>query len=230
MRKGKRVSLRIDWATHEAAKYACMNWHYSKRIPVNKLVKLGVWENDNFIGVVIFGTGANRNLFKPYGIGSLEGCELVRIALSEHQAPVSKIIKIALKFLKKSNPGLKLVVSYADPLQCHHGGVYQAGGWIYAGRSQPQSDVIINGRPVHKRVASMKFGTIKGLKKTPPKWKHTYLMPLDNEIRAKLSALSKPYPKRASSKDSVATGVQSVEGGAIPTDALHSRGGGVING
>ena len=43
--------LKIDWATHKAAKYACENWHYSKCLPSGKTVKLGVWEDNNFIGI-----------------------------------------------------------------------------------------------------------------------------------------------------------------------------------
>ena len=32
----QKANLKIDWATHEAAKYACTNWHYSKSVPINK--------------------------------------------------------------------------------------------------------------------------------------------------------------------------------------------------
>jgi hypothetical protein len=40
-----KADLRIDWATHAAAKYACENWHYSGCMPVGKLVKVGAWES-----------------------------------------------------------------------------------------------------------------------------------------------------------------------------------------
>jgi len=95
--------IRIDWATHEAAKYACVNWHYSKCLPVGKLVKVGAWENDKFIGVVVFGRGANKSLGEPYGCSQLECCELVRIAMTDHITPVSKIMMIAIKFLKSAH-------------------------------------------------------------------------------------------------------------------------------
>lgn len=58
------TNLRLDWATHEAAKYACEKWHYSKCMPVNKTVKIGAWENDRFVGVVIFSPGATPALYK----------------------------------------------------------------------------------------------------------------------------------------------------------------------
>lgn len=100
-----KPKLRIDWASHEAARYACENWHYSKSIPAGKLVKVGVWENDKFIGVVLFGRGANQNLSNAYGLPQDEACELVRIALTKHGTPVSKVMAIAIRFLKKQIQG-----------------------------------------------------------------------------------------------------------------------------
>ena len=75
-----KVDLKVDWATHDAAKYACKNWHYSKCLPVGKLVKVGAWEKNQFIGVVLFGRGATPNLGKPYNLNQDECVELVRIA------------------------------------------------------------------------------------------------------------------------------------------------------
>src|SRR5665213_1409600 len=96
-RRDKHVSLKIDWATHEAAKFACENFHYSRCTPKSKLVKIGVWEDAEFIGVVIFGAGATSSLVQKYGLKMEEGCELVRIALTRHKAPVTRIVRIALK-------------------------------------------------------------------------------------------------------------------------------------
>lgn len=172
--------LKIDWATHEAAKFAVENWHYSQSLPAGKLVKIGAWEDGKFIGCVIFGRGANNNIGKPFRLTQLEVCELVRIALKKHAAPVSRIAALAFRFLKAQSPGIKLIISYADPEQGHHGGIYQAGNWIYCGRSQAQQDVMHNGKVMHKRTANALFGTIKGMKKSPIFWKHKYLMPLDS--------------------------------------------------
>lgn len=118
----EKVSLKIDWATHEAAKYACEKWHYSKCMPAGKLVKLGAWENEKFIGVILFGLGATPHLSKQYGLKMTECCELTRVALTSHKTPVSRMIAIAMKLLKQKCPGLKLVVSFADSAFGHHGG------------------------------------------------------------------------------------------------------------
>lgn len=61
-----RPELKIAWATHEAALYACQRWHYTKKIPVNKLVKVGAWENEKFIGVVYFYNGDWRHVTDVY--------------------------------------------------------------------------------------------------------------------------------------------------------------------
>lgn len=226
--------LKIDWATHEAAKYACENWHYSRCIPKSKLVKVGAWEDGKFIGVVIFSYGATPNLMSPYGLQMHEGCELTRVALTKHITPVSRILSIALRFLKKSNPGLRLVVSYADLDQSHHGGIYQATNWMYVGVSNQggRSAFIIKGKKIHPRVIGLKGGTqsIEWVRKNldpnatefRTTGKHKYLFPLDEKIRAKLVPLRKPYPKRAGSIVADAPAYHAGEGGAEPTSALHS--------
>lgn len=213
--------LKIDWATHKAAKFSVENWHYSGCMPAGKLVKIGVWEDQKFIGCVMFGRGANNNLGKPYKLAQTEICELVRVALTRHVSSVTKIVSIAMKFLKKQSPKLRLIVSYADPIQGHHGGIYQGGNWVYTGRSQAQAEVVVNGKIMHKRTANALFGTIKGLKKSPVLWKHKYLFALDKKMRERISELARPYPKRGGSIDNDAADNQSEEGGVIPTPSLQ---------
>jgi hypothetical protein len=229
-----KSNLCVDWATHEAAKYACENWHYSKCLPVGKLVKVGAWEDKKFIGVVIFARGANHNMSKPYDLGQDQCVELTRVALSRHITPVSKIVAIAIKFLKRTNARIRLVVSYADLDMGHYGGIYQAGNWMYEGTFNvgARQGFLINGRVRHnKSVHSM--GVKQNIdcvrRQLDPfaeevftKGKHKYLMPLDAEMRRRILPLSKPYPKREQSKDSVAADIQSVEGGATPTCSLTS--------
>jgi len=145
------VELKLDWCSHEAAKYAVEHWHYSKRMPKSKLVKIGVWEDAFFIGAVIFGLGATSGLVNPYGLSPTQGCELVRIALTKHKTEVSRIVSIAIRMLKRSNPNLRLIVSFADPEHQHHGGIYQAGGWLYVGKSTASEEYIVNGKRWQRR-------------------------------------------------------------------------------
>ena len=210
-----KADLKIDWATFEAAKHACLNWHYSKCVPSGKLVKVGVWEKGKFIGVVLFGRGANHNMGKAFSAGQDQCVELVRIALRKHESPVSRIASLAMKFLRRANPGLRLVVSYADPDEGHHGGIYQAGNWLYTGTSGTAIKVWYKGRWAHKKTVDNAGIDQSGLKKKRVQGKHRYLMPLDKEMKKRILPLSKPYPKR--DKQAMVGSTDTAEGQHLPS-------------
>jgi len=230
-----KAELLVAPCSYEAAKYAVENWHYSAVLPVPPLVKIGAWESKKFIGAVVFSRGANNNLLKPFGLNQKQGCELTRVALTKHKTTVSRVIRLAIQFLKRNSTDLRLIVSFADPSEGHHGGIYQAGNWIYTGK-QPNTTEYISpdGRQWHGRMVS-KDGKIRVQGQYRKCWrhdqckpvvkegKHRYLMPLDKEMRKQILPLAKPYPKRAQSIDADAPGNQPGEGGSTPTCALHSK-------
>lgn len=214
--KNTKVDLHLDWCSYTAAKYACENWHYSGKIPKQKLVKVGVWEDGKFIGCVIFGDGANKGMFNPYGLQSTDGCELVRIALTSHQSTVSQIIAISMKFLRKRCPGIRLVLSFADPDQSHVGKIYQAGNWFYLGKSLSCDEYIVNGERIHGRALrstrkNHRMGNIPhknvyewakahldpNIVKVMGSSKHRYAYPLDKAMRRQIADIALPYPKDA---------------------------------
>ena len=45
--------------------------------------------------------------------------------------PVSRILSVAVKMLKREMSGIRLLVSYADSNQGHEGKIYQASNWIF---------------------------------------------------------------------------------------------------
>ena len=220
-----KPKLKIDWASHKATVFSCQNWHYSKSVPVPPLVKIGAWEDGEFIGVIVFSRGASNNLYKPYGLQQTEGCELTRVALKKHKTHVSKIMRHAISFLKKKCPGLKLIVSFADPLQGHHGGIYQAGNWLYAGKTLPDKKYIDkSGKQWHSRMVKSKGWTVvNGIKRKCPTpdqctainipGKHRYLFALTKEMHAIIQPLAQPYPKR----------VKQANAGTTSTAAEHHR-------
>ena len=197
-----KPELRLDWCSYEAAKYAVEHWHYSKTMPVAKKVHIGVWENGRFIGAVVFSWGANPNLFRPYGIEMIEGCELVRVALDKHGTPVSRIVKIALQMIGRQSPGLRLVVSFADTRMGHLGSIYQAGNWVYVGETKPKFDFELDGQILQRRsYTGSNFGGTRrrvppGAVKVESPPKHRYLYPLDKAMAAQIEPLRQPYPKR----------------------------------
>jgi hypothetical protein len=124
------------------------------------------------------------------------------------------VIAESLRQLKASNPGLRLVVSFADPEQTHVGIIYQAGNWLYLGKSFAADEYIVNGKRIHgrslralrnnhsqggieaknvliwaQRVLDKNAVLIKGSSK------HRYLMPLDRAMRRSIEPLRLPYPR-----------------------------------
>jgi hypothetical protein len=225
-----RPELRLDFIDHKAAKYAVEHWHYSHSLSACKKVSIGVWEEGDFIGAVIFSVGANPNLYRPWEgfVGRYEVAELTRVALRYHISPVSKIVSIALKLLKKVNPGLRLVLSYADQRQGHIGAIYQAMNWIYTGEIRGTPYYLLNGRWIHQRqlgslLKKVNGGKIKGVRlpKRPMSKKYRYLMPLDAAMRAQILPLAKPYPKGVRSDTNDTPAAQAGEGGVTPTRTLQ---------
>ena len=201
------TALKVDWCSYQAAKYAVMNWHYSKVMPSGRLAKFGVWEGGRFVGSVLFGRGAIPAIALPFGMTQKEVVELVRVALRDHKTPVTRIIRMALKRLKAHSPGLRIVVSYADMEQDHLGIIYQAGNWTYLGRTEAvATHMVVLGKIAHARSVYSRYGThsVQWLRKhidpeakyATLKCKHKYATSLDKEARKILDAMSKPYPKR----------------------------------
>ena len=107
-------SLLVDWCSYDAAKFAVMNWHYSKTMPFGKMAKIGAWEDEIYKGCVVFSYGATPNIGSPYGLDQFEVCELTRVALNKHKNKVSEILSRSISMLKAQSPGLRLIVSFAD--------------------------------------------------------------------------------------------------------------------
>jgi hypothetical protein len=174
----------------------------------------------------------NKDLGTPYKLKLGQCAELVRVALTQHQSAVSKILAIAIRFIKKQSSGLRLLVSFADPSEGHHGGIYQANGWQYTGTSPQSFEWVLNGKRLNRRAyTGQQFGggksSVAGIPKRAIKrkvqGKHRYLMPLDKEMKKQILPLAKPYPKRASSETRDTPSDQLGKAGARPSDALPAQ-------
>jgi len=197
--------MRLEKASYKAIRYACMNFHYAKSVP-NVGTGYSVFnQNNQWCGCICFGVGATNLAGVPYGLRCGEIIELLRVALNGEQGITSNVVATSIKLLKKQNPLVKMIVSYADSEQQHLGIIYQAMNFYYVGFSV-DSNLIVNGKREHRRSISGKYGTNSkdklekmGLKVerivTKPKYKYIY--PLDKSLISLCKKLSKPYPKSA---------------------------------
>ena len=201
------MSLRLGFCSREAATFAVKAWHYSHSMPSGRLVCIGAWEFERYIGCLIFGRGASSEIGSPFSLGQEQICELCRIALSDHQTPVSRILAIAIRLLRKQSPKLKAIISYSDPEHGHDGrGVYAAAGWTFIGCTNRESLIRLNGRLQHPRTVASRYRTrsISWLRqnvdgdaahvRTAPKYR--YCLALDDAVRQLLVTRILPYPER----------------------------------
>lgn len=208
--------MKITKASKQAIKYACMNFHYAKAIPVNPVGYNIYNDNDEWCGVILYGMGANCNIGAEYNLSQGQVLELTRVALNGKQECTSQALALSLKRVKRDCPLCRLIVSYADCDQNHLGTIYQATNWIYTGKCGEgrQSLFIINGKLTHPKTLWSWMIKVDGkiihcpqnidiirkyidpnAEQLTTKGKQKYLMPLDKKVRKQITPLMKPYPK-----------------------------------
>ena len=232
--------MKLKIASYKAIQYACMKFHYAKRVPVARVSYSVFNDKGEWCGVICYGSGAGDKVAKHFNMAQGECCELVRVALNGKQSTTSKAVAISLKLLKKQNPLLRLVYSYADVDQNHMGTIYQATNWIYLGQSSEYSSgYIINGKQTHRRstsamlkgkptnLANVQKYLDKNSTEFISKGKRKYVQIFDKTLLKKYSNLAIPYPKKKVLKLAVEVhelnSSQSSEkvGGANPTQPLN---------
>lgn len=224
------MSLYVGFCSRAAAEYSVRAFHYSQSLPAGRLVCVGAWEAGDFIGAPgIFGRGASSEIGSPFGLQQSEVCELCRVALGPHQAPASRIVSVAVRLLRRQSPGLRLIVSYADPEHGHDGrGLYAAMNWLFIGVTKRESLIRLNGRLFHPRTVASRYRTRSidwlrqnvaadaGHVRTRPKFR--YALPLDDAMREQLAPRVQPYPERP--KEQAPAHPAGLDG-ASPIRSLH---------
>ena len=117
-----------------------LNKHYAKRVP-SITYCYGLYDANKVLqGVISFGSPAS----KPLVVGAFKGkyqedfLELNRLCVNENleKNVLSFFVSQSIKLLEKP----KVIVSYADTSQSHHGYIYQATNWIYTGLSDKRTE------------------------------------------------------------------------------------------
>lgn len=199
--------MKLEIANRKAVRYAILKYHYSRKLPVVSCAFSVFNAAGEWCGVICYSLGATNKIGMPFGLAIGQAIELVRVALNGKQESTSKAVAISLKLVRKLNPLVKIVVSYADTAQDHKGIIYQASNWTYLGVS-PGNNVgyihKVTGKRLHKRSVTKTGFTEHGRKKctkmseciiVPGSDKHKYVYALDKQVKALVERMKKPYPK-----------------------------------
>lgn len=191
--------MRLSNANRKAVEYACKNFHYSGNVPAVQYAHNVYNNNDEWCGVIVYGGGANNNMPKSFNKNAGEVLELVRVALNGKQEQTSKAVSLSLRKLRKDNPLIQIIVSYADHRQEHLGIIYQATNWLYIGVSMTNDmQYFYNGKWTHNRsIVSLKNSKV--LKNSLPKRENSnkfkYVYCFDKKEREEYQKKALSYPK-----------------------------------
>ena len=182
--------------------------HYSGRAPSNIQAVATLHENGGLFGD--FGPAVAACIFTIPGTRwSAEVWELARLVRRPDTHPaLSSLIGKAVQWIKRTGK-IDLLVSFADWTQRHHGGIYQASGWQYAGQRDRRMDgLTVNGVFVPGRSCNSRWGTRSPSRLAEKidadiqphfdEGKHLYWKPLFRSGHKKAAILgleSLPYPK-----------------------------------
>lgn len=205
---GGRVKVHFHLGQAEWAKRLIENYHYSRRVPSNVQVN-GTWHGDGGL----FGDSGPALAACIFSIPPTRWAEpvleLSRLVRHEGDCPpLTGLISETVRWVGKTGKA-DLLVSFADATQNHHGGVYQAASWNYAGQRERRMDgLIVGGTFVPGRSCNSLWGTRspsrlmerKGIHAEPhyDEGKHLYWRALNKTGKARAKRLglgSLPYPK-----------------------------------
>lgn len=187
------------------------DFHYSKKMP-SAITHCFAWREAGGlfgdygkpVAAAIYGQPTNRNWPQ-------DAIELLRLVRSDElNRPISEFLAWSLRWLR-SNCSYQFALSYADTAEGHHGGVYQATGWVFVGSRVEACPAFLlpDGTKKHSRQVNRELGSrsIEFVKKMRPDWepvkgepKNLYIWPLRKKLKPILRERGfsvQPYPKIA---------------------------------
>lgn len=167
--------------------------HYAKRIPSISFA-FGLYDGNALIGVITYGMPAS-----PWVCKGIAGDEYAPIVLELNRLCIQEPApKNAASFLVGRSlrllPSPRIVVSYADAGQGHHGYIYQASNFIYTGASKERTDIYA-GAGKHARHHK---GDTSIRQARSSKHRYIYFCGDQKQKKAMLQSLKykqEPYPK-----------------------------------
>lgn len=196
---------------HFTAAQMVTKYHYAHRTP-SIVASFGMYVDDVLAGVITYGVPSQRNVLLCCGDEyEKNALELNRLFIHDWAGRNSEswLIGQSFQWLAKTHSEIKILVSYADTEQGHHGMIYRATNWLYTGMSSTEGNLLINGSKMHPRTVFDQFGTrnIETLKtrgviveRTNVAGKHRYVYFLGDKRQRKILKQSLkwdilPYPQ-----------------------------------
>lgn len=221
--------------------------HYSGKVVQNSQLHLGVFLNGRCGGAMQFGPSLDKRKIQGLVSGTLwnEFIELNRMAFADWlpRNSESRCIGYAMRWIRKTYPHIKWVVSFADGTQCGDGTIYRASGFVLTGIKENKQTVLMPDGSVLSNMTLSKGSHIlrTGAARRSdgialPGFQLRYIYFLDPTARERLVVPALPFSEiarrgagmyrgkpRAGSAGSGTPPIQGGRGGATPTSALLSQ-------
>jgi hypothetical protein len=140
--------LPIYGAKLVACKRVIETHHYTRSVPSGKSHYFYVR------GVIVcFSIPANKNIGRFLLKRECVCWELARLWAKDGHSrnALTRAIAVAAVALKRVEPDVEVLVSFADPNAGHEGHVYRAASWVYAGRSEEVRAYLKDGQTYPRR-------------------------------------------------------------------------------
>lgn len=134
---GKAKELIVKPISSASANTIIKALHYSGKVVNNSQLHLGVFLDGKCGGAMQFGPSLDKRKMLGLVRGTLwnEFIELNRMAFADWlpRNGESRCIGFAMRWIKKTYPHMKWVVSFSDGTQCGDGTIYRASGFVLTG-------------------------------------------------------------------------------------------------
>ncbi len=209
----KAKQIRVAPISSRDANRIVKKHHYSGKVVNNSQLHLGVFLNGKCGGALQFGPSMDRRKL----IGLVRGTkwneflELNRFALADWlpRNSESRSIAYSLRWIRKTYPHIKWVISFADATLCGDGTIYRATGFVLTQIRKNKStwklktgeivSAVTYGKSVHARQNQGSAGHDTTLRKMGatrlPGYQLRYIYFLDKTYRDKLTVPEIPYEK-----------------------------------
>ncbi len=233
--------IRLAPIEARAARSFIRRYHYSGKVANNSTIHLGAFLDDLLVGVGSFGPPMD----KAKVLGLVEGTdwfgmlELNRLAFIEDtpRNTESRYLAVAMRLIRREYPQVGWILTFADATRCGDGTIYRAAGFLLTAikanrnlRRDPATGEVVQSLAAYTRRIESTWRTWPVV----PGHQLRYIYFLNPALRERLTVPVLPYSaiadagatmyrgERAGSIGSDASVVQTEEGGANPTSALHN--------